>query len=237
MINHTPDLLVVMPVFNEEASIGTVVDQWFRELDSAVGTFTLLVVDDGSSDSTSAKLAGLKELLGERLETIHRENRGHGQTCMQGYRIAVERNIPFVFQIDSDGQCDPAYFRGFWDIRHDLDVIYGKRTREDGFHRQLASLILRTFLLVFFRTWCVDANVPYRLMRTDTCAKVFGRIPKDLFLANVGLSVLLRQEPGIREATVPIRFMERIGGEPSVPLSRFAAKAIELFLQLRTVVR
>jgi len=237
MSQTVPDLLVVMPVFNEQASIGKVVDQWFRELDSIACNFALLVIDDGSSDSTPEKLAELKDRLDGRLRTIHRENRGHGQTCMQGYRIAVEQGIPYVFQIDSDGQCDPAYFRAFWEIRHSHDVIYGKRTREDGFHRQLASLILRSFLLVLFRTWCVDANVPYRLMRTERCAPVFERIPKDLFLANVGLSVLLRREPGIREASVPIRFMERIGGEPSVPLSRFAAKAIELFRQLRTIAR
>ena len=56
----------------------------------------------------------LREQLGPRLEILDRENRGHGQSCLQGYRIARERGVPWVFQIDSDGQCDPRFFEGLW---------------------------------------------------------------------------------------------------------------------------
>jgi hypothetical protein len=57
-------------------------------------------------------------------------------------------------------------------------------------------------------------------------------IPSEFDLANIALAAQI-QRAGWREASVAIVFRPRAGGEPSVPLSRFAHKAIELFLQLR----
>jgi hypothetical protein len=147
-------------------------------------------------------------------------------------RMAAAAGIPFGFQIDSDGPCDPCFFESIWEQREDYDVIYGKRKREDGFRRVVASMILRWMLRVRAGVDCVDPNVPYRLMRTKVCAPAFTGIPQDFFLANVGLAVLLRRSPGIRHGAVPIDFRERIGGEPSVPLGKFAEKALELWRQL-----
>lgn len=110
MNRRSTEILIVMPVFNEQASLRKVVTEWFSELERYVGKFVILAIDDGSTDETLENLKALQGELGARLEWISRENRGHGQTCIQGYRIALERKIPYIFQIDSDGQCDPQYF-------------------------------------------------------------------------------------------------------------------------------
>ena len=225
--------MVVLPVFNEEASIERVIRDWFAVLDAQVRNFVLLAIDDGSRDRTPEILRRLSGELGPRMETTSRPNKGHGQTCLEGYRTAHERGIPFVFQIDSDGQCDPCHFGDLWSIRNNHDVVYGSRTRHDGFRRIIASHILRFMLRLMFQVRCVDPNVPYRLMRTKTCGRWFDAIPGDFFLANVALAFLLRKDPAIRHEAVPIHFRERHGGEPSVPISRFAGKALELMQQLR----
>ena len=232
MNGSPPDLLVVMPVYNEQASVRKVVTEWFHELERSVGQFVLLAIDDGSTDATLEELKAMQQELGPRLEWISRENRGHGQSCIQGYQIALERGVPFIFQIDSDGQCDPRFFPEFWKLAEHFDVIYGKRTREDGWRRVIASMFLRCLLMVGFGVNCVDANVPYRLMRTQSCAAAIRSIPSHFFLANVALAVVLRKTGGLREATVPIRFRCRYGGEPTVPFSKFGIKALELFTQL-----
>ncbi len=226
-------LLVVMPIHNEQASVEKVTREWFAELENTVGEFTLLAIDDGSTDDTPAILRVLAEHYGPRLEWISRPNRGHGQTCIQGYRIALDRGIPFLFQIDSDGQSDPKYFAEFWNQRNDFDVIYGKRNRQDGLRRVVASQVLRCCLRLFAKVDCVDANVPYRLMDTVSCAAAIRSIPEDLFLANVGLAVALGKSPSIRHGSIGIGFPPRHGGEPSVPFLKFASKAIELFAQLK----
>lgn len=232
------ELLLVMPVYNESASIRKVVNEWFSEIENWTSHFVFLVINDGSTDETGVILTQLQSRYGARFEVIQRENRGHGQSCLQGYRVAIERGIPYVFQLDSDGQCDPQYFFRFWRNREKFDVIYGvRRRRDDGLRRVIASMVLRLTLLLFARANCADANVPYRLMRTTTCAAAIGRIHERFFLANVALAVLLRHQAGVRQGTVSIHFRERYGGEPSVPLGKFATRAMQMVRQLKEVTR
>lgn len=234
----TLELLVVMPVFNEQASVRKVVSEWFHEIENWTQDFVFLALDDGSTDKTLVVLQKLKEQLGPRLEIISRANRGHGQSCLEGYRNALARGAPWVFQIDSDGQCDPQYFFRFWRLRGEAEVIYGvRKTRDDGWRRVFASHFLRLVLAATCGVNCVDSNVPYRLMRTEILRDPLERIPADFFLANVGLAVLLRKDRNTREGRVPIRFRERYGGEPSVALSKFGGKASELVRQLRALLQ
>jgi len=232
----TPELMIVMPVYNEQASVRKVVLEWFHEVENWTENFVFLAINDGSTDGTSQILARLRDQLGPRFEILEQKNMGHGQSCIVGYREACRRSIPFVFQIDSDGQCDPQYFFRFWRERERFDVIYGHRTkREDGWRRVVASHVLRATLLLGAGVNCIDANVPYRLMRTANLETVLDGIPEDFFLANVALAILLRREGLWRHGSIPIRFRERYGGEPSVRLGKFGEKARELLRQLRRI--
>ena len=190
------ELMIILPIYNEQASIRKVVNEWFAELDNWTHDFVLLAINDGSTDCTLQILEDARERLGDRLEILDQANRGHGQSCLEGYRTACDRNFVYVLQLDSDGQCDPQYFFRFWRRRHDSDVIYGRRyKRLDGWRRVLASHVLRLTLLFVARVWCVDANVPYRLMRTRGLRTKVDLIPADFHLANVALAVLLRKDP------------------------------------------
>jgi glycosyltransferase involved in cell wall biosynthesis len=236
MNTPTQELMVVMPVFNEQASVRKVVTEWFHEIQNWTENFVFLAINDGSTDETQRLLERLADQLGERFEVINQSNAGHGQACLRGYREACGRRFPFVFQIDSDGQCDPQFFFKFWRERNRHDVLYGVRhRREDGWRRVVASVVLRLFLLVTTGANCRDANVPYRLMRTQHLEALVNGIPKDFFLANVALAVLLQLNGGWKTGYVPIRFRERYGGEPSVGLHRFGQKAGELWRQLRAM--
>lgn len=229
-----PELMLVMPTYNEQASIRKVVHEWFQEINNCTENFVFLAINDGSTDNTQIVLQNLQKQFGERLEVLNQPNKGHGQTCLAGYHQACERKIPYVFQIDSDDQCDPQYFFRFWKHREKFDVIYGKRVaRDDGWYRVVASYILRATLILAARVNCVDANVPYRLIHTDHLQQVLNRIPNDFFLANVALAVLLRKDTSWRHGYVPIRFRERYGGEPTVALGKFSEKACQLTRQLR----
>src|ERR1035441_3920026 len=173
-----PELVLVVPVYNEEDAIVPVLTEWREELARAVGDgrFAILVVDDGSTDATPARLAA----LGWPELRVHRHsNRGHGQSCLAGYIEAARtgapfifqidsdgqmKGAPFIFQIDSDGQCDPAGFAGVWERRRNAPAIYGRRrTRDDGLARRLISKVLRASLKVTRRTRLNDTNAPFRL--------------------------------------------------------------------------
>ncbi len=203
------------------------VDQWTED-------FTLLAINDGSKDQTLEILQRCQDQLGSRLEILDQPNQGHGQSCLAGYRLASERGYRYVLQIDTDGQCDPQFFYRLWNLRNRYEIIYGRRyQRLDGWRRTLASQILRWVVRGAAGVWCVDPNVPYRLMKTDRLRSKIEAIPKEFFLANVALAVLLKRDPSWREATIPIVFRERFGGEPTVRLNQFGTRAKELVRQLK----
>ena len=226
--------MVVLPVYNEQASIRKVVREWYHEIENWTEDFVMLVIDDGSKDRSADIVIRLREQLGEQIELHAHTNRGHGASCLVGYREALERNARFVFQIDSDGQCDPQYFFRLWRRREELDVQYGwRRIRDDGWRRVVASRVLKTLLWVVTGTRCVDANSPYRLMRTAQIERAVARLEeRPVHLTNVALAVLLKKA-GLSHGFVPIRFRERYGGEPSVRMGQFGAKAAELLRELK----
>jgi len=116
-------------------------------------------------------------------------------------------------------------------------VIYGFRYRRlDGWRRMLVSMLLRLVVFGVTRCWCVDPNVPYRLMKTESLRHNVDSISEDFFLANVALAVLLRRDRAWRHKSVPIVFRERYGGEPTVRLNKFGGRARELVRQLRALL-
>jgi len=221
--------VLVVPVYNEQDAIVPVLTEWRAELARTVGEgrFAILVVDDGSTDATPSRLAA----LGWPELRVHRHsNRGHGQSCLVGYIEAAKTGAPYLFQIDSDGQCDPAGFARVWERRRNAPAIYGRRiTRDDGLARRLISRVLRLSLKVARRTRLNDTNVPFRLYDAPLAAATARRIPPDFSLANIAMALLL-EPAGFEE--VPIHFRDRMGGHPTVRLWGFVPKALRLHRDL-----
>lgn len=227
-------LWVVMPAFNESEALPRVLREWSACLRRVAQAHVLCVLDDGSTDATPTVLEACKREIPE-LQIVRKVNSGHGQTCIAGYRLAIEGGAGWILQIDADGQCDPAYFAEFWERRRDDPVQYGFRfRREDGYKRLIISRIVSAVAFLATGTWVRDPNVPYRLMRADVLAPLLPRIPADVYLANILLAVLQQRQTGIRWR--PIVFRKRIGGVPSAKLRGFAARGWQLYQQLRRSV-
>jgi len=223
-------LVVVVPVFNEETVIVSVLREWREEVARVVPNFQLLVINDGSTDGT---LAALSQLDWPELTVHSHANRGHGQSCLVGYLEAERIGAPFVFQIDSDGQCDPVAFRSVWERRHEAPAVYGRRiTRDDGPSRRLITRVLRWSLKLLRHTRLNDTNVPYRLYHTGAAAAAARKVPRTFDLANIGLALKLEPQGFVE---VPIHFRDRVGGHASVRYWGFARKARRLFRDLRSL--
>ena len=91
-------VLVIVPAFNEEERLSSVLHA-IRQQKPGID---ILVVDDGSTDETSAMA------LSEGASVArHPFNLGAGAACQTGYKFALERGYDFVVQLDADGQHDP----------------------------------------------------------------------------------------------------------------------------------
>ncbi len=148
-------VLVLVPAFNEAGRIGAVVR-------GAMAHLTVLVVDDGSTDSTAneAEAAGATVV-------VQRPNQGKGAALRTGFRWALERGFDGVVTLDGDGQHDPAAIPAFLTARTlagDALVIGCRDFRRMPPSRRLAnSLGGRAF------SWAVGRDIPdnqsgYRLI-------------------------------------------------------------------------
>ena len=95
-------LLVVIPCLNEEKTVGRVAAAVPRQI-TGIGKIEVLVIDDGSTDSTA-------EQAREAEATVisHPENLGLGLTFQEAVRVALSKNVDVMVNIDGDGQFNPA---------------------------------------------------------------------------------------------------------------------------------
>jgi len=226
------NLWIIMPVYNEQEAIEKVIHEWIPTIERLNINYVFCILNDGSKDTTLEKIYALKNYF-PKIKIINKENSGHGQTCILGYRIAIENGADWIFQIDSDGQCDAQYFEKFIAFTDEFKNIYGvRKIRDDGIKRVVISRFVVVFTFLATGKWIVDANVPYRLMHTDIVSQFVNKIPEDFHLANIFVAVGCAKYSKIK--WVPIRFRDRMGGSPSVKTFTFVKHGLKLFKQLRT---
>lgn len=228
-------LYIIMPAYNEEKNIGTVIEQWYPVVEKIGGDSRLVILNDGSKDATYKKIQNYQKKF-DRLIGIDKPNEGHGGTILRGYRYAVEKDADYIFQTDSDGQTLPEEFWQFWEKRQKCGLLIGYRQkREDGFSRIFVTRILQLVLFLIFGTWVKDANTPYRLMEGKQLAKVLKRIPDGFFLSNVLMTVIYEKHHLYVEY-IPITFRPRQAGKNSINMKRIikiGRQAFADFIRLR----
>jgi glycosyltransferase involved in cell wall biosynthesis len=100
-------LYIVMPAYNEEANIKKTITDWYRIISDIGNNSKLVIVDDGSKDSTYVKAKEL-QLQYPELVILSKPNSGHGSTCLYAYNYALKQGATYIFQTDSDGQTSPS---------------------------------------------------------------------------------------------------------------------------------
>lgn len=228
-------LYIVIPAYNEEENIETVVREWNEVVEKIGNESKLVIINDGSKDHTLEKLNLLKEEF-KCLEVLDKKNGGHGDTVLYGYKYALDKQADYIFQTDSDGQTLTSEFWPFWENREKYAVIIGHRNaREDGLSRVFVTKTLKLVLFMIFGLNITDANTPFRLMRRDILAQYYPMVPKHFNLSNVMLTVLFiknKEEVKFEHIT----FRPRQGGVNSINLkkiSKIGIQAIKDFYRIK----
>lgn len=225
-------LCVIMPIYNEEASIEKTFLEWHEafEQQQFFRQVKFVLINDGSKDNTLPIIRGLAAAY-EGIHVIDKPNSGHGHSCLVGYQYAVEQNYEYTMQLDSDGQCDPRFFPAFLEKIENHDIVYGFRyIRRDGFLRFLISRILSVVAFVRTGIWVWDPNCPYRIFKTDTIREFVQKVDPTFILINVVLA-LSHKRMGMK--LVNIVFRERHGGSPSLNTMKLIKVGREFDRQLK----
>ncbi|TDC18074.1 glycosyltransferase [Kribbella albertanoniae] len=152
-----PELSVVVPMYDEEAVLPMFFERMHPLLDSLGLPYELLVVDDGSRDSTAALLLeAAKDWPQLRVIRLLR-NSGHQAAQSAGFRSARGQ---YVVTIDADLQDPPETIAEFLHVmrERDLDVVYGVRS-----DRSSDSWPKRTTARLYYRLMCrlVGKQIPF----------------------------------------------------------------------------
>lgn len=229
-------LYIVMPAYNEEANIEQVIAHWYPVVEAVGGESRLLIINDGSRDSTFEKLKSCEKKY-PRLIGIDKENEGHGATILRGYQYAIEAGADYIFQTDSDGQTMAEEFERLWKKREQCGLLIGHRkSREDGFSRIFVTNVLKLVLLCTCRVWTKDANTPYRLMKACELKEVLGQIPEGFYLSNVLMTVLYEKKQ-LGVYYYPITFRPRQGGKNSINMKKIVKIGKKAWSDFRKINR
>lgn len=212
-------LYIVMPAYNEEENIETVVKAWYPLIVSAGNDSKLIVADSGSSDQTHNILLKL-QLKFPQLEILTETGKQHGPKVIALYNYAIDQGADFIFQTDSDGQTNPSEFGGFWNLRNTYDAIIGYRQiRGDGIFRAFVEKVVCLLLKIYFGVSVPDANAPFRLMKADMVKKYLLKFPADYNLPNIMLTTYFSYY-NEKITFQPVSFKPRQGGSNSINIPK-----------------
>jgi glycosyltransferase involved in cell wall biosynthesis len=218
-VKKSEKLYVVIPAYNEEENIESVVKQWYPILKFGSKESKLVIADTGSVDKTHKILVNLKNEY-PQLEIVSKSLKQHGPKVIYLYKYAIKNNADWIFQTDSDGQTNPDEFEEFWNLRNKYDVILGNRTvRGDGKSRAFVEKVVCFLLKLYFGVKVRDANAPFRLMKASIVNKYINNFKEDYNLPNIMMTTYFsyyKENLVFREIT----FKPRQGGVNSMNIPK-----------------
>lgn len=204
-------MLVIIPAFNEEASLEHVV----VAVKAALPHADIAVIDDGSKDNTPTIVERLGIIL---LQLPHHV--GVGAAEQTGFRFAARYGYDLVVRNDGDGQHNPAETPVLLEAMRatGADVVAGSRYLEDRGYvtprlRRLGILVLAGVISRVCRQRFTDPTSGFRAFNRRAirfCARTY---PKEYPEAE---SLVQLKRAGLRVHEVPVTMNPRYGGRSSI---------------------
>ncbi|MCF6276345.1 MAG: glycosyltransferase family 2 protein [Candidatus Magasanikbacteria bacterium] len=161
-------IIAIVPAYNEEKNIGSVVQDLFGVVDKVV------VVDDGSKDNTTetAQKAGATVLS-------HFINRGQGAALQTGHDFAKKIGAEFVVHFDGDAQFAAGDILTALEKikKYNADILFGSRFLEKKskipFAKKYVVLPLARVVSIFFGSVKLsDAHNGFRILNRNALDKI-----------------------------------------------------------------
>jgi glycosyltransferase involved in cell wall biosynthesis len=235
-----PKVSIVVPAYNEEAFIGTLLDLVLSVDTESLGfSKEIIVVDDGSKDGTSALV---RRFSGVRL--VQQKNQGKGRAVQRGIQEATG---DYILVQDADLEYDPAdYVPMLAKLAKLGGAVYGSRTlgqlRENGWTltpgrhpRQLfgpwvANLLLTLWTFLLYGKWITDTLTGYKIYPREFFSRV-EIVTRGFETDHEITAKLIRL--GIRIHEVPISFSPRSEEEGKKIRARDGLIAVWTLLRFR----
>jgi glycosyltransferase involved in cell wall biosynthesis len=209
-------LSVVMPVYNEIATLAKVI----QRVRGTQLPIELIIVDDGSRDGSREYLAELRErhAADRNLKIIfHEKNQGKGGAIKSGFMACTGDAV--IIQ-DADLEYDPLDYRSLLQpiVAGEADVVYGSRfSHIDGpvhqyWHRWGNQLITRLSNWKSGRA-LTDVETCYKMIRRELVQRIATDLVERGFGIELELTFKLARLPGVRFYERPVSYVGRSWAE------------------------
>lgn len=217
-----PEISVVIPVLNEAPNLDALHQQFTSALQGTARPYELIIVDDGSTDTSFDTLRKL-QAADPRMRVI-RFRRNFGQTAAFAAGIAAARGT-LIVTADGDLQNDPADVAAMLaEIDRGADIVCGwRKNRQDPFvTRRLPSIIANRLISWATGVRLNDYGCSLKVFRSEVIKPLRLRGEMHRFLP------ALASEIGVRIVEMPVRHRARAHGTSKYGLSRTGRVMLDL---------
>jgi len=220
-------ILVIIPAYNEEASIGAVITR----IRLCVPEADIIVINDGSSDNTSSKAQDAGAIVIDLPFNL-----GIGGAMQTGYKYAVQNNYDIAVQVDGDGQHDPSYIKSLIQpvVKNHADMAIGSRfvSKTDyrsPFMRRTGMLFFSALINLLTGQQVKDTTSGFRVVNKKIIKYFAENYPTDY--PEVDVLVRLHKK-NFRVKEIPVKMHERQGGKSSITAVRSIYYMVKVSLSL-----
>ncbi len=214
---------VIIPAFNEENTIGDIV----REIRALQPHFEILVINDGSTDTTAvaASAAGAKVYS-------HPYNIGNGASIKTGIRKAQGEFLVFL---DGDGQHDPGEIETLLSYLPEFDMVVGSRKISDqsSFLRGIGNLMYNRFASYVAKFKVQDLTCGFRAVKADIVRNFVYLLPNTYSYPTTLTLGILRTGRSLKY--VPIRVRSRERGESRIRVVKDGVRFLMIIIRICTL--
>jgi glycosyltransferase involved in cell wall biosynthesis len=212
MAGSTPptpsSLSVFFPAYNDSGTIASLVIRALQTAARLTTNYEVIVVNDGSTDSTDQILTALAQVYPTLRIVTHPVNCGYGGALRSGF-AAASKDI--IFYTDGDAQYDPGEMELLWrQMRPDVDLVNGyKISRSDPWHRIFIGRFYHHVVKTLFGLTVRDVDCDFRMMRRT----IFDRVRLEKDSGVICLEMMKKiQDAGFSIVEVPVHHYHRAYG-------------------------
>lgn len=220
MQNPKPLISVVIPVFNEEPTVGNIIERTRKALKKAGLAYEILVVDDCSTDNS----LGISLKSKVRVLSLKR-HMGKGYALRMGFKKAKG---DIIVTIDSDGSHNPEELPKLLEpiLKDEADFVIGSRflNKENIFQKRankVGAQLLNFIAKILTKQDTSDSQSGYRAFR----ASLFKKINLKSNGYEIESEMLVKAaKKGFRTKEIPVKFEQRTYGKSNLDPLRDGAK-------------
>src|SRR5579875_208819 len=183
---------VIMPIYNGGLAAGEKVLAAVKKWESLTDDFEIIVVDDGSTDSTHKALSAIRD---ERVNFVsYAPNKGKGAAILHGFKY-VRGNI--VIFADGDLEALPIYFKDYIQTLDEADIVVAsKRARGAqvyaGSKRKFLSAVFNTFVKILLPISVSDTQAGFKVFRRSALDRILPLISVKRYAFDVELLAMAK---------------------------------------------